>query len=209
MKQIKHISKSTIIIGLLITGIGSCAVATTKTGNSGFDGIIPALIGWLCITFALIFLIIDLTTKWILKLRESRNEEVKTNLRLTSYSSELNKILILSLITFLAHWFAKYFIFGIKFNFSTITSIMIIIGLLASYIGLKHKKKQFRIIWLVLLTFLLLDSVYVLSLSLLSFKLWYILILAVPVTYFYCIKVILKLNEKQKIILIINSKINL
>lgn len=197
MKQIKHISKSTIIIGLLITGIGSCAVATTKTGNGGFDGIIPALIGWLCITFALIFLIIDLTTKWILKLRESRNEEVKTNLRLTSYSSELNKILILSLITFLAHWFAKYFIFGIKFNFSTITSIMIIIGLLASYIGLKHKKKQFRIIWLVLLTFLLLDSVYVLSLSLLSFKLWYILILAVPVTYFYCIKVILKLNETE------------
>lgn len=197
MKQIKHISKSTIIIGLLITGIGSCAVATTKTGNGGFDGIIPALIGWLCITFALIFLIIDLTTKWILKLRESRNEEVKTNLRLNSYSSELNKILILSLITFLAHWFAKYFIFGIKFNFSTITSIMIIIGLLASYIGLKHKKKQFRIIWLVLLTFLLLDSVYVLSLSLLSFKLWYILILAVPVTYFYCIKVILKLNETE------------
>lgn len=197
MKKIKTITKTSLIAGLLITGIGSCALATTMSGNAGFDAIMPALFGWICTTAAIIYLVIDFATKGIIRLREVRKTEGRSSPIVNSNISQLNELLILSSLTFLTHCFTKYSIFGLTANFGIITTLVVLVGFITSYFGLKQQKRLFKVLWLVLLAVLFLNSIFILSLSLLSFTLWSILLLTISTAYVYCIKKLLKVNETE------------
>lgn len=186
--------KLPIIIGLLIIGIGSCSVAVTMTGNSGFDGIVPSLIGWLCITFAIIFFVIDKVTQVILEKKSNGDLDSLEQFDRITTEKHLDQALYFSLASFVLHCAFKYFLLGAGHSYS-VFSIITYVGLIScSYIGFLKGHQFFIIVWLITLLYLLLSSIYLISLILLDYRIGLILII-IPVIYYYCMRILFRIRK--------------
>lgn len=152
-----------VIIGLFVFGIGSYGFATTQSGNSGFDSIIPAVIGFFCIKAGIIYLIIYLLSNVYLK-RELVKEEVNfgTNTIILNKKGRRKKLINLLSITLIALLINTIIILEYVNTIYFILLTMIVSLLIASYWGMVNKCKLGKYIWiavLLLLTFISLSNI--------------------------------------------------
>jgi hypothetical protein len=189
-----------IIIVLIVAGIGSCGYASTKTGNSGWDGILPALLGLCFFAAGAIYLVVSLISYFFVKRElKSENIELDNDHKATSQHRK-DKLLKLLGVSLAAYSVNLIVLFGLTKQFGSMDYLAAILPaaiIIVSYLCLLNELKFARTIWITVLIYLLISSISFLIVS--AGKSSYnIFCIGIPIAYLYTISILVRSRVVNK-----------
>ncbi len=183
-----------IIIFLIVAGIGSCGYAGTKTGNSGWDGLLPALLGLCFFAAGAIYSAVSLISYFFIKRElKSENIEFDNDQKATSLQRK-NKLLKLLGVSLSAYAVNLIVLFRLTKQFGSLdylAAILPAIIILVSYLCLLNEMKFARPIWITVLIYLLVSSIIFLIVSIGKSR-YIIFCIGIPIAYLYTICILVK-----------------
>ncbi len=183
-----------IIIFLIVAGIGSCGYAGTKTGNSGWDGLLPALLGLCFFAAGAIYSAVSLISYFFIKRElKSENIEFDNDQKATSLQRK-NKLLKLLGVSLSAYAVNLIVLFRLTKQFGSLdylAAILPAIIILVSYLCLLNEMKFARPIWITVLIYLLVSSIIFLIVSIGKSR-YIIFGIGIPIAYLYTICILVK-----------------